>query len=61
MPVALRPRTNLRLCDRMLHGKHRIEVILVVFDVLAIDDPPALLGTLKHAVKTGLIKAQTGL
>ncbi len=26
-----------RLCDRMLHGRKRIEVILVVFDVLAID------------------------
>ena len=26
-----------RLCDRMLHGKRRIEVMLVVFDVLAID------------------------
>jgi bifunctional non-homologous end joining protein LigD len=26
-----------RLCDRMLHGKHRMEVILIVFDVLAID------------------------
>src|SRR3954469_3942584 len=26
-----------RLCDRMLHGKHRIEVMLVVFDLLAID------------------------
>src|SRR3954470_24189483 len=26
-----------RLCDRMLHGKHRIDVILIVFDVLAID------------------------
>ena len=26
-----------RLCDRMLHRKRRIEVMLVVFDVLAID------------------------
>ena len=26
-----------RLCDRMLHGKRRIEVMLIVFDVLAID------------------------
>jgi bifunctional non-homologous end joining protein LigD len=26
-----------RLCDRMLHGKHRIDVMLIVFDVLAID------------------------
>jgi bifunctional non-homologous end joining protein LigD len=26
-----------RLCDRMLHGKHRIEVMLIVFDVLAVD------------------------
>jgi bifunctional non-homologous end joining protein LigD len=26
-----------RLCDRMLRGKHRIEVILIIFDVLAID------------------------
>src|SRR3954451_24395478 len=25
------------LCDRMLHGRKRIDVILVVFDVLAID------------------------
>jgi bifunctional non-homologous end joining protein LigD len=26
-----------RLCDRMLHGKRRVEVMLVIFDVLAID------------------------
>jgi ATP-dependent DNA ligase len=26
-----------RLCDRMLYGKHRIEVMLVVFDVLVIE------------------------
>src|SRR6476620_9452713 len=26
-----------RLCDRMLHGKQRVEVMLIVFDVLAID------------------------
>ena len=26
-----------RLCDRMLHGKRWVEVMLVVFDVLAID------------------------
>jgi len=26
-----------RLCDRMLHGKRRIEVMLVVFDLLAVD------------------------
>jgi ATP-dependent DNA ligase len=26
-----------RLCDRMLYGKRRIEVTLIVFDVLAID------------------------
>jgi bifunctional non-homologous end joining protein LigD len=26
-----------RLCDRMLHGKRRIEVMLIVFDVLAFD------------------------
>jgi bifunctional non-homologous end joining protein LigD len=26
-----------RLCDRMLHGKRRIEVMLVIFDVLAVD------------------------
>src|SRR6476469_9476966 len=26
-----------RLCERMLHGKRRVEVILIVFDVLAID------------------------
>src|SRR3954467_2251687 len=26
-----------RLCDRMLHGKRRIDVMLIVFDVLAID------------------------
>jgi bifunctional non-homologous end joining protein LigD len=25
-----------RLCDRMLHGKRRIDVMLVVFDVLAV-------------------------
>jgi bifunctional non-homologous end joining protein LigD len=29
-----------RLCDRILHGKHRIEVMLVVFDVLAVDARP---------------------
>jgi bifunctional non-homologous end joining protein LigD len=29
-----------RLCDRMLHGKHRIEIMLVIFDVLAIDGQP---------------------
>jgi bifunctional non-homologous end joining protein LigD len=29
-----------RLCDRMLHGKRRIEVMLVVFYVLAIDGRP---------------------
>ena len=26
-----------RLCDRMLHGKRGVEVMLIVFDVLAID------------------------
>ena len=26
-----------RLCERMLHGKRRVEVMLIVFDVLAID------------------------
>jgi bifunctional non-homologous end joining protein LigD len=26
-----------RLCDRMLHDKRRVEVMLIVFDVLAID------------------------
>src|SRR6476660_544977 len=26
-----------RLCERMLHGKRRVEVILIVFDLLAID------------------------
>jgi bifunctional non-homologous end joining protein LigD len=26
-----------RLCDRMLHGKHRIEVMLVIFDLLAVE------------------------
>jgi bifunctional non-homologous end joining protein LigD len=26
-----------RLCERVLHGKHRIPIVLVVFDVLAID------------------------
>jgi hypothetical protein len=26
-----------RLCDRMLHGKGRVEVMLIIFDVLAID------------------------
>jgi bifunctional non-homologous end joining protein LigD len=26
-----------RLCDRMLHGKRRVEVMLIVFDVLTID------------------------
>ena len=26
-----------RLCDRMLHGKRRVEVMLVVFDVLAVE------------------------
>ena len=37
-----------RLCDRMLHGKRWVEVMLVVFDVLAIDGrevTPAILGT----------------
>src|SRR4051812_4711714 len=29
-----------RLCDRMLHGKRRIDVMLVVFDVLAVDGRP---------------------
>jgi bifunctional non-homologous end joining protein LigD len=29
-----------RLCDRMLHGKKRIDVMLVVFDVLSIDGRP---------------------
>jgi bifunctional non-homologous end joining protein LigD len=29
-----------RLCDRMLHGKRRIDVMLIVFDVLAIDTRP---------------------
>jgi bifunctional non-homologous end joining protein LigD len=29
-----------RLCERMLHGKHRIEIMLVIFDVLAIDGRP---------------------
>ena len=29
-----------RLCDRMLHGKRRIDVMLVVFDVLVIDGRP---------------------
>jgi bifunctional non-homologous end joining protein LigD len=29
-----------RLCDRILHGKRRIEVMLIVFDVLAIDGRP---------------------
>ena len=29
-----------RLCDRMLHGKHHGEVMLVVFDVLGIDGRP---------------------
>jgi bifunctional non-homologous end joining protein LigD len=26
-----------RLCDRMLHGKRRIDVMLIVFDVLAVE------------------------
>jgi bifunctional non-homologous end joining protein LigD len=26
-----------RLCDRMLHGRRRIDVMLIIFDVLAID------------------------
>ena len=26
-----------RVCERMLHGKRRVEVMLIVFDVLAID------------------------
>jgi len=26
-----------RLCDRMLHGKRRIDVILVIFDLLSLD------------------------
>ena len=26
-----------RLCDRMLHGKHRIEVMLVIFDLPAVE------------------------
>jgi len=26
-----------RLCDRMLHGKQQVEVMLIDFDVLAID------------------------
>jgi hypothetical protein len=29
-----------RLCDRMLNGKHRFEVMLVVFDLLALDGRP---------------------
>jgi ATP-dependent DNA ligase len=29
-----------RLCDRMLRGKKRIDVMLIVFDVLAIDGRP---------------------
>jgi len=26
-----------RLCERMLHGKRRVEVMLIIVDVLAID------------------------
>lgn len=29
-----------RLCDRMLHGKHHVEVMLLVFVVLVVDGRP---------------------